>query len=179
MNPPESLLASLRLRLSGRPCKTQITTLAAKAIAERMMLDAWLSLMYNGENSLRWRAAWAIEKVAEQCPSLIIFERDNIKFLVMQNDIPGGLRRLLLGVLCHLPDEENFDVAFFNFLLDTMLDLQSPSGVQALAMKLACRVSQANQDLHKEFLCIVRNMELDYYSAGVRAVVKNCLKGKL
>ena len=179
MSPSESLHESLRLRLSARPCKTLITTIAAEAMADKMILDALLSFLHEREDSLRWRAAWALEKVAEQCPSLLIDERSRMKALAMQADTPDGLRRLILGILHHLPDDEDFDIAFFNFLLDVMIDLQSPPGVQSLAMKLAYRQSKSDGDLHKEFLCIIRSMELDYYSAGVRSVVKKCLKGKL
>ena len=179
MSPSESLHESLRLRLSARPCKTLITTIAAEAVADKMVLAVLLSFLHEREDSLRWRAAWALEKVAGQCPSLLIDERARMKALAMQADTPDGLRRLILGILYHLPDDEDFDVAFFNFLLDVMIDLQSPPGVQSLAMKLAYRQSKSDSDLHKEFLCIIRSMELDYYSAGVRSVVKKCLKGKL
>ena len=179
MNNAESLTDSLRLRLMSRPSKTLITTIAAEAIADKMILDALLSFLHEREDSLRWHAAWALEKVAGQCPSLLIDERSRMKALAMQADTPDGLRRLLLGILHHLPDDEDFDIAFFNFLLEVMIDLQSTSGVQSLAMKLAYRQSQSDGDLHKEFLCIIRNLELDYYSAGVRSVVKKCLKGKL
>ena len=161
----------------SRPSKTLITAIATEAIADKMLLDALLSLMCNEEDSLRWRAAWVLEKVAGQCPSLLIDERSRMKALAMQADTPDGLRRLLLGILHHLPDDEDFDIAFFNFLLD--VDLQSPPGVQSLAMKLAYRQGKSDSDLHKEFLCIIRSMELDYYSAGVRSVAKKCLKGKL
>ena len=179
MNPPESLHESLRLRLSARPSKTLITTIAAESMADEKVLDALLSFLHNGKDSLRWRAAWALEKVAGQCPSLLIGERPQMRALALHPDTPHGLRRLLLSILHHLPDDEELDVAFFNLLLDTMLDLQSPPGVQSLAMKLAYRQSKSNSDLHREFLSIVRNMELDYYSAGVRSVAKRCLKGKL
>ena len=179
MNNAESLIDSLRLRLMGRPCKTLITTIAAEAVADKMVLAALLSFLYDEEDSLRWRAAWALEKVASQYPSFLIDESARMKALAMQDDTPDGLRRLLLGILHHLPDDEDFDIAFFNFLLDVMIDLQSPPGVQSLAMKLAYRQSKSDGDLHKEFLCIIRSMELDYYSAGVRSVVKKCLKGKL
>lgn len=179
MSPSESLHESLRLRLSARPCKTLTTAIAAEAIADKMVFDALLSFLHDGEDSLRWRAAWVLEKVAGQCPSLLIDEGPRMKALAMQADTPDGLRRLLLGILHHLPDDEVFDVAFFNFLLDVMLSLQSPPGVQSLAMKLAYRQGKSNSDLHKEFLCIIRNLEFDYYSAGVRSVAKKCLEGKL
>ena len=179
MNNAVSLTDSLRLRLMSRPSKTLITAIAAEAIADKMVLNTLLSLMCNEEDSLRWRAAWALEKVASQCPSLLIAERSRMKALAMREDTPSGLRRLTLGILYHLPGDEDFDVNFFNFLLDAQIDLQSPSGVQSLAMKLAYRQSKSDGDLHKEFLCIVRNMELGYYSAGVKSVAKKCLKGKL
>ena len=179
MNNAESLTDNLRLRLMSRPSKTLITTIAAEAMADKMILDALLSFLREREDSLRWRAAWPLEKVASQCPSLLIDERSRMKALAMQADTPDGLRRLLLGILHHLPDDEVFDVAFFNFLLDVMLSLQSPPGVQSLAMKLAYRQGKSNSDLHKEFLCIIRNQEFDYYSAGVRSVAKKCLEGKL
>ena len=176
MSNTQSLIDSLRLRLLGRPCKALTTTIAAEAIIDKAVLDALLSFVYHGDDPLRWRAAWALEKVAGQCPSLLIGERSRMKVLTMQADTPDGFRRLLLGILHHLPDERDLDVAFFNFLLDKMIDLQTPPGVQALAMKLAYRQSKSDSDLHKEFLCIVRNMELDYYSAGIKAVVRNSLK---
>ena len=179
MNNAESLTDSLRLSLMSRPSKTLITAIATEAIADKMLLDALLSLMCNEEDSLRWRAAWALEKVASQCPSLLIDERPRMKALAMQDDTPDGLCRLTLGILYHLPDDEVFDVAFFNFLLDVMLSLQSPPGVQSLTMKLAYRQSKSDSDLHKEFLSIVHNMKFDYYSAGVRSVAKKCLEGKL
>ena len=179
MNNAESLTDNLRLRLMERPCKALPAAIAAEAIADEKVLDTLLSFVYHGDDPLRWRAAWALEKVTSQCPSLLIGERPRMKALAMQADTPDGLRRLLLGILHHLPDDEDFDVAFFDFLLNVMIDLQSPSGVQSLAMKLAYRQGKSDSDLHKEFLCIIRSMELDYYAAGVRSVVKKCLKGKL
>ena len=179
MNNAESLTDSLRLSLMSRPSKTLITAIATEAIADKMLLDALLSFLHDGEDSLRWRAAWVLEKVSSRCPSLLIDEGPRMKALAMQADTPDGLRRLLLGILHHLPNDEDFDVAFFNFLLDVMLSLQSPPGVQSLAMKLAYRQGKSNSDLHKEFLCIIRNLEFDYYSAGVRSVAKKCLEGKL
>ena len=115
MSPSESLHESLRLRLSARPCKTLTTTLAAEAIADKMVLDALLSFLHDGEDSLRWRAAWVLEKVSSQCPSLLIDERLRMKALAMQDDTPDGLCRLTLGILYHLPDDEVFDVAFSTF----------------------------------------------------------------
>ena len=173
-----SLIDHLQQRLQARPSKALATTLATEAMTNHKTLEILFSFIYDGDNSLRWRAAWTLEMVSKGKPSLVVNERKQIKTLAMQSSTPEGLRRLLFSILHHLPEEPNLDVEFFNFLLDKMLDPKSPPGVQALAMKLAERMSRINGELHKEFLCIVSNMETDYYSAGVKSVIRNCLKAR-
>lgn len=168
----------LSLRLSGHPHKELTLAVAREAMADAAVLEALWQLLLEGEDPLRWRAAWVLEKVSEQRPSLLAAERSRVVALAIGSDVPDGLRRLLLSILYNLPDEQEVNVELLNFLLDAMLDLKSPPGVQSLAMKLAHRMSRVHGELHEEFLCIVRNMELDYYSAGVRSVVRHCLKIK-
>ena len=178
INHTGSLTDELHHRLLGRPCKALPTTIAAEAITNKVVLEILFSFIYNGEEPLRWRAAWAIEKVCKQHPQLVLSERERMKSLAMQTDTPDGLRRLLLSILHQLPSDADLDVVFFNFLLDKMVDLQSPPGVQSLAMKLAYRQSKIDYDLSEEFLCIIQNMEQDFYSAGVKSVIRNCLRQK-
>lgn len=161
---------------TSRPNKSTTLALAHEAIANSAVLAQMLQIISEGTNPMRWQAAWVIEKVALLQPTLLIDERNRLIHLAMRTDTPSGLRRLLLTTLHHLPDEEELNVAFFNFLLDQMLNLQSPPGVQAIAMKLAERQSRTEPVLHDEFLCIIRNMELDYYPAAVRSVVRRYAK---
>ena len=165
----------LRLRLSERMSIASTMAVAVEAMSDEAMLDTLFQLLYYGDDPLRWRAAWVLEKVSASCPSLVVGERCRLLRLVMRMDLPNRVRRLLLSILYHLPDDEILDVPLFNFLLDVMCSPRSSSGVQSLSMKLACRMSRMDPDLHQEFLCVVRNMELDYCSAGVRAVIRNCL----
>lgn len=171
-------LDALRDRLSGRPSKALTLTVASEAVADGAVLDSLFRCVYKGDERLRWRAAWVLVKVSEQAPSLLAAEHAALVQLAMQPDISEGLRRLLLGICYNMPSEGELDVAFFNFLIEAMVSLQSPPGVQSLAMKLAARMSRADADLHKEFCCIVQNMEMVYYSAGVRSVARHCLKQK-
>ena len=168
----------LRERLLGRPGKPMIEAIAADAVADEAMLAALFGFVYSGEDPLRWRAAWAIEKVTARYPQCVVGERSKMMQLCMQDNIPDGLRRLLLSILYSLATDSELDVDFYNFLLGRMCDLQSPPGVQSLAMTLACRMSRVDSDLQEEFLCILRNMEKDYYSAGLKSVLRNCLKRK-
>lgn len=162
--------------LTSRPNKATILTLAQEAIADAAMLAELLHLVYEGPHPVCWHAAWVIEKVAQQQPSLLTGERPRLVNQSIHPDTPDGLRRLLLTTLHHLPDETEIDVEFFNFLLDKMIDLQSPPAVQAIAMKLAMCLSRTEPALHDELLCIIRNMELDYYPPALRSVAKRYSK---
>ena len=174
----QTTLTTLRKRLSERPGKEVVMMLAHEATTDATLLESLYALLYDDCKPLRWRAAWVLEKVSEKEPSLLYAERTKMTELAMRTDISDGERRLLLSICYHMPDVEEWDVRFYNFLLDTMTSLQSSAGVQALAMKLAERMSRADDFLHEEFLCIVRNMEVEYYSPGVRAAIRNCLKTK-
>ena len=166
------------MRLQKTPSKALVMEIAAEAMNDETVLEALFKLMGEGSDSLRWRAAWVVEKVSLSTPSLLECRRCEIRDWVISVDASDGFRRLLLGALYNLPDEEALDVELFNFLLDKMVNLQSPPGVQALSMKLASRMSSVDSNLREEFLCILQNMCLEYYSAGVRVVVRNCLKAK-
>ena len=161
---------------ASRPNKSSTLAIAHNAIADATLLAQQLHIVYEGNGPERRHAAWIIEKVALLQPTLLLGERHRLVRLAMNADIPHGLRRLLLATIHHLPAEEEIDVSFFNFLLQQMTDLQSPPGVQAIAMKLAERHSRTESALHDEFLCIVRNIELDYYPPALRSVARKFIK---
>ena len=159
-----STIEEIRTRLTSPPSKALTLTLAQDAMGDDAILSALLHLIYHDTSPVRWRAAWVIEKVSGRYPSSVAAELPRLTELAMCPDIAHGLRRA------------SMDVAFFNFLLDTMLDPQATPGVQSLAMKLASRISACDRDLHDEFLCLVGNMELEYYSKGVCSVARQCLR---
>ena len=172
----DSHMESLCMSLQKTPGKALVMEIAAEAVGDAAVLEALLQLMSDGDDSLRRHAAWAVEQVSRLSPRLLEGRYREVAELAMASGVPEGFRRLLLGILYNLPDEDSLNVALFNFLLDKMVDPHSSSGVQALAMKLAARMSRAVDGLHEEFLCILRNMEPQYYSTGVRSVMRNCLK---
>lgn len=170
-----SFVGNLQERLSGKLSKEQALIIAHEAMADAQLLETLFYYIYNKDERLRWRAAWSLEMVSKRMPSLLVDERHRMRTLAMKPDITDGLRRLLFSILFNLPDED-WDIEFLNFVLDKMLDFKSPPGVQALAMKLAARMSRKHEELYEEFCSVVQNMELEFYSAGVRSVVKQCLK---
>ena len=165
---------NIRLRsILGKQCVMEI---ALEAIHDVVVLETLFQLMARGDIPVRWRAAWVLEKVSQLQPCLLEDRYYEIVGWVMSPEITDGHRRLLLGVLYNLSPSEELNVCFFDFLLDKMVDLRTSPGVQALSMKLAFRMSRMNDDLHEEFLCILRGIYLEYYSAAVKSVVRNCLK---
>ena len=169
----------LRQRLLGQPSKVLIMTIAAEAVSDDDVFDALCSFIYSDEEPLRRRAAWVVEKVSVLCPSVVSSQRKKLMHLCMMNNLPNGVRRLLLSILYNLFEKDMLDVEFLNFLLEKMCDMKSTPGVQALAMKLAFQMCRVEPDLREEFFNIIYyKMELDSYSAGVRSVVYNCMKNR-
>lgn len=178
MNDQALFTDSLCERLVGFPNKSTIMAIASEAMSDAVVLNALFSYMYGSNDTLRWRAAWVVEKVSASMPMIVEGERSRIARMAMRDDTPNGLRRLLLHILYNLSDSSDLDVSLFNFLIDVMTDIHSSPGVQSLAIKFADRMSRVDADLHDEFLCILRNMELTYYSPGVNAAVRKCLTRK-
>lgn len=168
----------MRQRLSVRISKKMVLEVAKEAMADEVMLGILYNFIYCGEEPLRWRAAWVVEQISMLYPSIVYSERRALMQLAMQSGISEGLLRLLLGVIYRLCDDEEINVAFFNFLLDKMCALKSSPGVQSLSIKLACRMSGADADLHREFLCVAQNMEFDCYSPAVKTTILKCLNTK-
>lgn len=162
--------------LSKKAGKSSIMALAYEAIENEPLLNKLLSHVYNIDDPLCLKATWAIEKIGKQNPTSLKSEWQRLKCLAISPNITHGQRRLLLNILYNLSCSEDLDVILYNYLLDTMLCPSVPPGVQAIAMKLAYRMNCKEQSLNDEFCCIIRNVELDYYSPAFRSAVKQCLK---
>ena len=162
--------------LTSRPNKATTLALAHEAMDDDAVLTELLHLVYEGPHPVCWHAAWVIEKVAQQHPLLLTNERTRLVNRTLHPDTPDGLCRLLLTTLHHLPDDKEINVEFFNFLLDKMTNIQTAPAVQAIAMKLAERISSTEPSLHDEFLCIIHNMEFAYYPPALRSVAQRYIK---
>lgn len=57
-----------------------------------------------------------------------------------------------------------------------MLSPQESIGVQALAIRMAYLLCKQEPELLQELRLILENVELEYYSTGVKATVRNTLK---
>ena len=95
------------------------------SIVEQVMdsparFDDLYALTEHEEEKIAWRATWACEKLSILAPSLLISKREELMQRAMQCP-HGGIRRLLLNTLLHLPVPKPINVAFLDFCLNGML----------------------------------------------------------
>ena len=94
------------------------------SIVEQVMdsparFDDLYALTEHEEEKIAWRATWACEKLSILAPSLLISKREELMQRAMQCP-HGGIRRLLLNTLLHLPVPKPINVAFLDFCLNGM-----------------------------------------------------------
>ena len=111
------------------------------SIVEQVMdsparFDDLYALTEHEEEKIAWRATWACEKLSILVPSLLISKREELMQRAMQCP-HGGIRRLLLNTLLHLPVPKPINVAFLDFCLNGMLSPAETVAGQAVCMKLA------------------------------------------
>ena len=106
------------------------------SIVEQVMdsparFDDLYALTEHEEEKIAWRATWACEKLSILAPSLLISKREELMQRAMQCP-HGGIRRLLLNTLLHLPVPKPINVAFLDFCLNGMLSPAETVAGQAI-----------------------------------------------
>jgi len=132
-------------------------------------------LTFDKDPKMAWRAMWVCEKVSYMFPEWFMDKRSELMQRTMQS-LNHGSKRSMLHILLHLPIEEPISVEFLNFCLDRMLSPQEPIAIQAQCMKMAYRLCKKEPELLPELKCILENAEPEYYSKGMKSVIRNILK---
>lgn len=150
------------------------------SIVEQVMdsparFDDLYALTEHEEEKIAWRATWACEKLSILAPSLLISKREELMQRAMQCP-HGGIRRLLLNTLLHLPVPKPINVAFLDFCLNGMLSPAETVAGQAVCMKLAYAICLKEPELMGELEAYLENMKPEYYTAAVQCARNNILK---
>ena len=135
------------------------------SIVEQVMdsparFDDLYALTEHEEEKIAWRATWACEKLSILAPSLLISKREELMQRAMQCP-HGGIRRLLLNTLLHLPVPKPINVAFLDFCLNGMLSPAETVAGQAVCMKLAYAICLKEPELMGELEAYLENMYLN------------------
>lgn len=152
-----------------------INTLVQDILLHPEYFEDMYRLTADENQAVSWRAIWVCQKLSEIHPDWFIPLYDEItrRLLACKHD---GSKRLLLSVLFNTPIPDPLPVVLLNYCLDHMLSPQESIGVQALAIRMAYLLCKQEPELLQELRLILENVELEYYSTGVKATVRNTLK---
>ncbi|MFA6580306.1 MAG: hypothetical protein WCS79_00720 [Paludibacter sp.] len=134
------------------------------------------TLIFDTEEKVAWRAAWACQKISEKFP-VWFTEKQFMELAGLAISTPhGGLKRGCLSVLYNLDLPDSIPVDFLNSCFEWMISPRSPIAVQALSMKLLYKICLKEPDLINEFRTYLESISPDDYSKGFNAARNKILK---
>ena len=133
-------------------------------------------LLFDEDEKVAWRAAWACSKISEQKPDLFTQQQIDEIVILSLSTLYGGVRRGCLSMLFYLPLPNPIPVELINCSFDWMVSPKSPIAVQAYAMKILYRICLQEPDLKLELIAFLETIDYQSYSAGFNSTRKNILK---
>lgn len=161
--------------LAGASGRKYIDPIVEQVTTSPALFPILYALTEDEEEKTAWRATWACEKLSISLPSLFIERREELMQRAMHCP-HGGIRRLLLNILLHLPVPQPIDVAFLDFCLNGMLSPAETIAGQAVCMKLAYSLCLKEPELMSELQAYLENMEPEYYAPALQSARNNILK---
>lgn len=138
--------------------------------------DALFNLAFEEDNKKAWRVLWAVEKISQRNPEWFDQEKvDRITNMVLTTK-HQGMHRIGLSILNSFPAPDPINVAMLNALYDWMLSPAVSIGVQSLAMKLLYKYALTDEDLLREFIITVDQVDESEYTAAFTSSKRNILK---
>ena len=131
-------------------------------------------LIFDKDEKVSWRAAWACEKMIQKFPNFI----DDIKKQQITNltltTKHEGVRRLSLSILLSIPITINVDL--INSCFDWLASDRQPIAIQSLSLKLLVRFCKIEPDLKPELIAYLENYDSHLLSPGMISSRRNALK---
>ncbi len=133
-------------------------------------------LIFDSDEKVAWRAAWACQKISEKHPEWFTEKQFQELTVLSISTKQGGVQRGCLAILNNLPLPESIPVDLINACFDWMISLKSPISVQALSMKMLCRICKKEPDFIPELKAYLEDIDQRLYSAGFNSTRKKVLK---
>jgi hypothetical protein len=153
-----------------------IDKIALEVIQQPTDFQLLYSLVFDADNNVAWRAAWACEKVSEKHAHWYSDQHFNELSQLFISTKHEGLQRGCLSILSNVRLPESIPVDFINICFDRMVSLKSPIAVQALSMRMLLRICRQEPDFIPELKAYLENVDYESYSAGFNSTRKNVLK---
>lgn len=123
-------------------------------------------------------ALWGLTQATnEELSALQVILNDLIDQAMKTDN--SSVRRLTLNIIERLKiDEDDLRTDFLDFCFNHMLNLEEPSGIQSICMKLACRMCRFYPELKDELRRTLEGMEIEYYKPAIKCIHKRILNGR-
>ncbi len=165
-----------REHLSRPLSKHYVDALVVEVFTHSADFDSLYQLIFDEDEKVKWRAAWACQKISEKYPQWFSEQH----FLELSNlamtTLHGGLQRGCLSIIRNLSFPENIQVEFINACFEWMISPKCPIAVQALSMNILYSICLREPDFKPEFIAYLENADVESYSPGFKSTRKNILK---
>lgn len=167
---------SYKIHLSGSLSRSMIDEVAFTVYDDVSNFDRVFELIFDKDEKVAWRAAWACEKIIQKFPEFVDNQKlEQITSLTL-NTKHDGIRRITLSILFSIPITKQLNVELINSCFDWMISTKQPIAVQALSLKLLSKYSKYEPELIPEFLAYLENFDSDQLSPAMISCKRNALK---
>lgn len=133
-------------------------------------------LIFDTDNKVAWRAAWACIKISDHYPDWFS-ETQSIEIISHTLATSHyGLLRSCLSILLNLTVPGPIPVEFINACFEWMVSPKTPVAVQSLSMKMLLRICDIEPYFKPELIAYLENPGSSDYSPGFNSTRKNVLK---
>lgn len=133
-------------------------------------------LIFDSDNKVAWRAAWACEKIIQKFPEFLDNEKKQQIVVLALTTNHEGLQRLSLSILNSLPVLLPIPVDLLNSCFEWMNSDKKPIAVRAISLKLLVKFCKYEPELKPELIAYLESYETDDLSPGMISCKKNALK---
>ena len=133
---------------------------------------------FNSDARVARDALWGLTQATnEELSALQVILNDLIDQAMKTDN--SSVRRLTLNIIERLKiDKDDLRKDFLDFCFEHMLNLEEPSGIQSICMKLACRMCRFYPELKDELKRTLEGMEIEYYKPAIKCIRKRILNGR-
>lgn len=133
-------------------------------------------LIFDSDEKVAWRAAWACQKISEKYPEWFSEKEFAELVSLAMKTKHGGVHRGCMSILKNLNLPDSIPVEFINSCFDWMISPKSPIAVQALSIRMLYSICMKEPDFKPEFIAYLENIDYECYSPGFISTRKNVLK---
>lgn len=128
--------------------------------------DEVFKLVFINDKNIAWRVLWGCEKISRKWPEWFDEVKTQQVIALVLTTKHSGIRRIGLSIIRALPSPDPINVELLNTLYDWMLSPKHTIGVQYFSMNLLYKYVSNDEDLLREFLITIEQVDGGLYSSA-------------